>query len=218
MITDLSLSYLYRKPATAATPPKLLLLLHGFGSHAQDLFALADSFPETTGVVCPQAPYPLFTDSFAWYHIDFQGNDKFIDSQQAQKSLQVLQQFIEALKARYQINAADCYLGGFSQGAIMSYAMALNFPTKIGGVMAMSGYVLKDLIPPKIDKSALQKLKIIGIHGSEDLVIPQKMGQMGYEYMQSLGANIQYKTYKMPHTISPEALSDLVAWFKVAAP
>ncbi len=214
MITDLTFPYLLKEPKTANPKKQFLLLLHGFGSNEQDLFSFADSLPPHIYVASARAPIHLFPGGFAWYNIDFTRGVKFTDSAQANDSLKGISQFIEELKGKYQVETENFYLGGFSQGAIMSYGIATNHPTQINGVIAMSGYVLKDILPDKVDREQVKKLKIFTTHGLVDEVIPVKMGQMGRDYMQGLGADIQYKEYPIGHGVSPEALHNIVRWFR----
>jgi phospholipase/carboxylesterase len=49
--------------------------------------------------------------------------------------------FIDELILNYSIDAKAVSLLGFSQGAILSYAIALSHPEKISKVIALSGYL-----------------------------------------------------------------------------
>ncbi len=213
MITDLTFPYLLRKPAETTENPPFLLLLHGFGSNEADLFSFADALPRQSYVAAARAPLNLFPGGFAWYSIDFTRGIKFTDAKQANESVQQLYRFITELKGRYNITTDRFYMGGFSQGAIMSYGVAINYPQELRGILAMSGYVLKDYLPEKIDKTALQRLQVLATHGTMDEVIPVRMGQMGREFMEELGVTVHYKEYPIGHGISPAALDDIIFWF-----
>jgi phospholipase/carboxylesterase len=60
---------------------------------------------------------------------------------------------------------------GFSQGAILSYAIALSHPEKISKVIALSGYLNEEIIEENYRNNDFSKLNIAS-HGVVDQVIP----------------------------------------------
>jgi phospholipase/carboxylesterase len=56
---NLSLNYLIREPKIKLDKNPLLLLLHGYGSNAEDLFSFANELPDEYYVIAAQAPYDL---------------------------------------------------------------------------------------------------------------------------------------------------------------
>ena len=60
--------------------------------------------------------------------------------EQAKKSRDLIANFINELTDNYSIDAENITLVGFSQGTILSYAVAVSYPQKIQRVVAMSGY------------------------------------------------------------------------------
>jgi phospholipase/carboxylesterase len=126
---NLSLNYLIREPKIKLEKP-LLLLLHGYGSNAEDLFSFANELPDEYYVTA-QAPYDLQYGSYAWYAINFDADqNKFSDNEQAKSSRDLIAGFIDELILNYSIDAKAVSLLGFSQGAILSYAIALSHPEK----------------------------------------------------------------------------------------
>ncbi len=57
----------------------LIVLIHGYGSNERDLFSLIDYFPIDSYVISLRAPKELFNDSYAWYDIYLDSNNKFYD-------------------------------------------------------------------------------------------------------------------------------------------
>jgi phospholipase/carboxylesterase len=62
-------------------------------------------------------------------HFDADQN-KFSDNEQAKSSRDLIAGFIDELILNYSIDAKAVSLLGFSQGAILSYAIALSHPEK----------------------------------------------------------------------------------------
>ena len=73
----------------------------------------------------------------AWYAIHWDNNDgKFSDDLQAIKSRETINDFIDEIIEKYPVDANNINLLGFSQGSILSYAVALSYPEKIKNVIA----------------------------------------------------------------------------------
>ena len=142
-----SLNYLERKPTIQTDlPAPLLVLLHGYGSNEADLFSFAAELPKSLHIVSLQAPHELGYNSYAWYNINFDANqNKFSDLAEASISADRIATFIQEFTENPMIDANKVFLLGFSQGAILSYGLALN-STKIHHVIALSGYLNEDLI------------------------------------------------------------------------
>jgi len=128
---NLSLHHLVRAPKIKLDKNPLLLLLHGYGSNEEDLFSFAAELPDHYYVVATRAPYDLQYGSYAWYAINFDADqNKFSDNEQAKTSRDLIVHFIEELTTNYAIDADNVTLIGFSQGTILSYAVALSYPEK----------------------------------------------------------------------------------------
>ncbi len=205
--------YLIKEPAENQKNPKALLMLHGFGSNEADLFSLADQLPDDLLIISARAPIPLDFGGYAWYQIymDAQGN-KISDNQQAADVLLDLSSFIDTLIEKYQIDPHNFNLLGFSQGAILSYALAFTYPDKIKNVMALSGYINEDIMPvqEKIDK--YQHLKFFVSHGLYDDIIPIELARKIPPYLDQRKIHYTYKEYPMGHEVSYDCLQDLKLW------
>jgi phospholipase/carboxylesterase len=113
----------------------------------------------------------IFNTGYAWYAINFDADqNKFSDNEQAKSSREIAG-FIDELILNYSIDAKAVSLLGFSQGAILSYAIALSHPEKISKVIALSGYLNEELIEENYRNNDF-KLNIFASHGVVDQVIP----------------------------------------------
>ena len=144
---NLSLEYLIKEPKIKKESNPLLLLLHGYGSNEADLFSFASELPEDNYIISARAPYDLQYGSYAWYAINFDADEnKFSDNEQAKVSRDLIGTFIDELVANYPIDKNSITLIGFSQGAILSYGVALSNPKKIKNVIGLSGYVSEPIL------------------------------------------------------------------------
>lgn len=212
---NFSLHHIVREPKIKKDKNPLLLLLHGYGSNEEDLFSFANELPDEYYVISARAPYDLMYNSFAWYAINFDADEnKFSDIEQAQSSRVLIATFIDELVANYPIDGNDVTLIGFSQGSILSYAVALTYPQKVRRVVAMSGYLNTEMADEKYATNDFSRLKIFASHGTVDQVIPVDWARNSIPKIKALGIDIEYKEYPVGHGVAPQNFFDLKNWLK----
>ncbi len=211
----MSLYHLIRAPKTILDKNPLLLLLHGYGSNEEDLFSFASELPDDYYVVSARAPYDMMYGSYAWYAINFdEDENKFSDINQAKISRDLIVDFIDELLANYPIDANNVTLIGFSQGSILSYAVALSYPEKVQRLVAMSGYLNTEMATDDFKENDLSKLKIFASHGTVDQVIPVEWARKTAPALKELGISIVYKEYPIGHGVAPQNFYDFRNWLQ----
>ncbi|WP_298392630.1 dienelactone hydrolase family protein [Flavobacterium sp.] len=211
----MTLQHLVREPKVKKDKNPLLLLLHGYGSNEEDLFSFASELPEEYYVISARAPYDMMYGSYAWYAINFDADEnKFSDIEQAQQSRDVIANFIGELVENYAIDAEDVTLIGFSQGCILSYAIAVSYPSKVQRVVAMSGYFNEEIATANFKQNNLSKLKIFASHGSVDQVVPVDWARNSIPKLKDLGIDITYKEYPVGHGVAPQNFYDFKNWLE----
>lgn len=209
---NLSLNYLIREPKTQQSDAPLLLLIHGYGSNEADLFSFASELPDHYYVVSCRAPYDLQYGSYAWYAINFDADqNKFSDHQQARQSRDLIAAFIDELIAEYPIDKNKVTLVGFSQGSVLSYAVALSYPEKVKQVAALSGYLDPEIIDFKA-ASQYDHLRVFASHGTVDQVIPIEWARKIKPELQKLDISTSYKEYPVGHGVAPQNFFDFRNW------
>lgn len=208
------LHYLVRQPTVNSAQPPVLILLHGVGSNEQDLFSFADRIPGEYLVLSLRAPNTLGQGSYAWYQVDFSTGRPVFNKEQEEQSRATLIRFIEQLGAKHSFDAQRVYLCGFSQGAIMSYSVALTRPDLVRGIAAMSGRLLEEVRPVVKRDAERQRLSVLITHGTQDGTLPVSHAREADAYLRSLGIAPTLKTYEAGHTINAAMLAELVGWLK----
>lgn len=215
MAKKLSLEYLIRQPKIATENPPLLLLLHGYGSNEQDLFSFASELPDELLIISARAPQTLGLSSYSWYTIHFDTtNGKFSNIDEAKESREKISFFIDEIIETYNVNTNKVFLLGFSQGTILSYSIALNYPEKIQHVIALSGYVNQELLPEKLDKNNYKNLDFFISHGSVDQVIPVEWAKNASPFLNKLEIKNSYKEYMVGHGVAPQNFYDFKKWIE----
>ena len=208
-----SLKHIKRDPLKKQdTPPPMLILLHGLGSNEQDLFSFAPLLDPKFLILSVQAPISYGFGGYAWFNIDLTSGIPSANIQQVMHARRLLANFLEEAIKAYQPDTKHIYLAGFSQGAIMSYATAFLRPSKINGIVAMSGYILREITPQVTYGPGPDKLKIFATHGTQDQVLPIFLGRATNDYLRTLHVEYSYKEYDMAHEVNQECLTDVKKW------
>jgi len=214
-VSDLELlEYAERPPAGEAAG--VLVLLHGRGASEQDLFPLLDMLdPEQRlwGFV-PRGPLRLPPGGAHWYAlggIPTPNPDTFLDTYAR------LDSWLRAVAEQTGVAAERTVLGGFSQGAVMSWALGLGVGRpRPAGILAMSGFM------PSVEGWSLsleQPLPRVAIlHGSYDEMIRVEWGRDAKETLEAAGAEVLYRESALAHSIDPRALSEVQEWLREVLP
>lgn len=206
------LNYIIGKPKKVVDNPPLLILLHGYGSNEQDLFSFAEELPENMLIVSLQAPYKMGGDAFAWYAINFDANDqKFSDLEQARESIAKIANFIDEIKVKYNTDSEKTFLLGFSQGAILSYALSFKYPNKVQHIIALSGYINDELLPEEITTTITDYYIS---HGTLDQVLPVEWARKAPVFLNENNLKNEYSEYPVGHGVAPQNFYSFKKWIE----
>ncbi len=209
---DNTLFYLTRPSSLSENAP-LLIMCHGYGSDENDLFSFAQELPEELFVISLRAPYPLPPFGNAWYAINFDAQqNKWNDVEQAVSSRDKIANFIDYACETYPVNKNNVTLLGFSQGTILSYAVALTYPEKVKNIVALSGYISEDMFPAELESKRFEHLDFFCSHGSVDQVIPVEWARKTPQFLDSLNIAHQYSEYPVGHGVAPQNFYDFKDW------
>lgn len=210
------LDYRIRRPLKEGETTPVLFLLHGYGSHEEDLFSFVNYLPEEYLIISLRAPLTLGFGGYAWYSIHFnEQQDKWSDDDEAKTAQEIILHNIDYHLEQFKLEGQKVSLLGFSQGAILSWAVGLSHPERIDKIIALSGYVNEDIFG--YAKEGLDQLRIFSSHGTEDPTLPVDWARKGIALVEKKEINVDYKEYPTGHGINPENFADLLAWLKANA-
>jgi phospholipase/carboxylesterase len=188
-------------------PEGALVLLHGRGTSENDLFPLFDELdPDRRLVgVSPRGPLRLPPGGAHWYIVRRVG---FPDPATFEPTMEKLTGWFDALPDALGVPLDRTVLGGFSQGAVMSYALGLGEGRPHpAAIVALSGFI------PVVQGWALDEQLdgypvAIG-HGTFDPIIEVGFGREAKERLEKAGADVTWRESPMEHTIDPEYIPEL---------
>jgi phospholipase/carboxylesterase len=197
-------------------PEGALVLFHGRGTDENDLFPLLDALDPHRRLfgVTPRGPLSLPPGGAHWYvlgELGYPPPDTFLPSYRMGGAL------LDELATETGIPPERTVLGGFSQGAMMSYALGLGADRpRPAGIIALSGFV------PTVEGFELdldRSLPPIAIgHGTYDPVIGVEWGRRAKDLLEQAGADVLYRESPLPHAVDPGFLRELAPWLEAAVP
>ena len=212
---NLSLYHLIKPSKTPKAKAPALIMLHGYGSDENDLFSFAPELSEELFIISVRAPYPMHPYGNAWYAIYFDNTSgKFSDTEQAKTSRDLIASFIDEAVEAYDLDAKNITLLGFSQGTILSYAVALNTPEKVKNIIALSGYINEELLPENLDEKDFGHLNIYASHGVVDQVIPVDWARKAKPLLDKLNIANHYSEFPVGHGVTPQNFFEFKAWLE----
>jgi phospholipase/carboxylesterase len=193
-----------RERPAASVAHGALVLLHGRGADEHDLFPLLDVLDpgrELDGF-CPRGPLALPPGGAHWYVVPRVG---YPDPATFSASYAEAAEWLDSLPHERIV------VGGFSQGAVMSYALGLGAGRpRPAAIAAFSGFI------PRVEGWELdleQPLPPIAIgHGTLDPVISVEFGRTARATLAQAGGEVLYREYPLPHTLDPQFLAEVRDW------
>ena len=207
------LEALIRRPIVPSTHPPILVLLHGLGANEQDLMGLSRELDPSLLVVCLRAPLEYGYGGYAWFDVRWEADGVHVDSEQALLSREILLETLRALPGYLGVEPSKTFLGGFSQGAMMSLGIAAIAPEDFTGILLLSGRVLPEFVSGQ-RPDAFKLLPFLVQHGTQDPVLPVAGAREIRQLLEGEGCPVSYFEYEMAHEISFESLVDMKIWMK----
>jgi phospholipase/carboxylesterase len=199
-------------------PAGALVLMHGRGTSEHDLEPLFDVLDPDGRLVAaaPRAPLRLPPGGFHWYAVRRVG---YPDVEGFTASYAALEAWLDALAEETGVPRERTVLGGFSQGAVMSWSLGAMRredgppPPRPAGILALSGFI--PTVPGfAADDATLSGLPVAIAHGRQDPVIGVDFGRAARARAQQAGADVLYRESDVGHTIDPRVIPELVDWLR----
>ena len=204
------LKYQIYKPNHIKNDLKIIFLLHGYGSNEEDLFSLKEFIPSNYIIISLRAPIIIGFNSYAWYTINFENSiDRWIVKDEAINSKNVIINDILLHMEDLGFKNKKISLLGFSQGAILSWSLGIEYPHVIKNILPLSGFYHSEIT--NSNSNSKFKLNCFSSHGIHDPVIPISLARNGIKLLKK-NINIEFKEYQSGHEINNKNLRDIIEW------
>jgi phospholipase/carboxylesterase len=182
-----------------------LVLFHGRGADERDLHPLLDALdPERRLLgLTPRGPLSLPPGGAHWYAL---GGLPTPEPSTFWPTFEAASAWLDGLP----VPLERTVLGGFSQGAVMSWALGLGrgAAKRPAAIVALSGFMPR-VEGLELDLAGLGGFPVAIGHGTYDDVIPARFGREAKERLEAAGADVLHREYPLPHTIDPHVLPEL---------
>ena len=202
---------------TTKKPKKLVFLLHGYGDNAHNFISLSKFIYNSIANInffAPNAPNKIIEqiNGRQWFNLYPNGIsynnagpiEKKIIKDECTESLELLKMYIDDLCLKYKLNYQDCFVIGFSQGAMMTFELGKFINKVFAGCVLLSGRILPS---NKHNYSPFIDTPILVSHGDRDEILDIKYFKEACNILKNGGFIFEnYLDKNNTHNISIETL------------
>lgn len=198
-----------KTPSHKSEQPKFMLLLHGHLGNEKSMWILTNRLPESYTYIAPRAPVKTGENQYSWHEISTQwpSLDHYKD---------LVDQLLDRLTSWSNNNDLECEsfdVMGFSQGAVMAYALTFLYPEKIGKIAALASFIPQSW-KPEIDSKSIKNKSFFIAHGTEDEIIPIEKASKAASWLEDRGADVTFCKANIGHKISADCFKGLGKFFE----
>jgi phospholipase/carboxylesterase len=208
---------------TGDDPVASVIVLHGLGADGTDFLQVAQTLDlGAVGVVrfvLPHAPVRAVTINGgfpmrAWYDIlaDDLGQRGAREDEDGLRTSQALVQAMIEREVARGVDPRRIVLIGFSQGGAMALLAGLRCPLPLAGLAGLSGYLPLAATTAAERSAANADVPVFLAHGTDDEIVPVARGEASRDALVSLGHDVEWHDYPIPHTVCQEEVEDLNRW------
>lgn len=210
----MSLSQIERVRPSSGQSSELpvLVLIHGRGDKPENFIHLTDE------LVCPRrelalrAPHELdfgFDRGWQWFETLSGQGDSDALAMDINFACTSIAEYLEALNQKEGCPNRKFVICGFSQGGMLTYALALRYPKLVSSAFSIAGLL------PAASRPALDQMEdkpfIVAFHGLADPSVCSKRAMELVAWLEEHQYPVSFKGYPgVEHTVSLEMHRDLL--------
>jgi phospholipase/carboxylesterase len=204
-------NWTFRLRMNQAGPISLLVLLHGWMGDENSMWVLARNLSPEISIMAPRGIFPVPQGGYSWREIK-PGTWGNATLEELRPAADALVACVDAWAALQGLDVRQFDLMGFSQGAALTYTMALLYPQRIRRMAALSGFI--PIGGQALLTTELLKGKPVFVsHGRQDEVIPVEQSRKAVAQLEQAGAQFTYCESDAGHKVSKECLKEVEMFF-----
>jgi len=201
--------WVLRQRVPPGPPPyALILLLHGWTGDENAMWVFASRMPKDALLVALRGIYETPLGGYGWHPHRARGwpwVDEFQPAVEGLVDLLAPENFPEA-------DPSSIRLVGFSQGAALCYAWAMQHPQKIKSLAGLSGFLPEGAEALARNRPLLGKTVFVA-HGTQDELVPVVRARQAAQVLEQAGALVTYCEDDVGHKLSSNCFRGLQEFF-----
>jgi phospholipase/carboxylesterase len=197
-------------------PFPVYLLLHGWTGDETSMWIFSSRLPDNTLLIAPRGIYNTRLGGYGWYPQekrtglpaetgDWPHMDEFVPAIDGILDLLSDDDFPRA-------DFANLHLVGFSQGAALTYALALLHPEKFADFAGLAGF-MPNGVEDVMDNQPLAAKRVYVTHGTQDELVPVAKARHAVEVLENAGAKVAYCEDDVGHKLSATCFRGMQEFF-----
>lgn len=170
------------KGAAAGDRLPLVIAIHGLGDRPDRFARALRGLDAPARVVAPAAPTP-WHEGGSWFPVRARDPDIAALARGVAAAADDLAAFIRATAQQHPTRGKPI-VTGFSQGGILSFAVAVRHPDLVAGAIPVGGLLPEPLYPKRPPE---RPVPIVALHGADDTVVAFDRAQATVDHLHSLG-------------------------------
>ncbi len=188
-------------------PLPMIVAIHGLGDDPDNFTHLFDGFAGSARLILPQGVDATDDGGWSWFPGRARSADVEGLATGIRSSADKLAAAITELREQ-RPTSGDPIVTGFSQGGMLTFALAVRHPEVVGYAVPVGGWLPPPLWPEQGPQAAHPP--VVALHGTADNAVRFEPTQAGVEALKAKGYNVTLKSYEgVRHAIPPEIRTDL---------
>jgi phospholipase/carboxylesterase len=182
----------------------MVIAIHGLGDRPDRFGKLFLQYQGKARIVLPRGPHRA-GGGRSWFETDIRnGIVVKVDEEEFEESLRRLASLAKRVSEE-KPTVGKPVVTGFSQGGILSFALAAESPESIRGAIPVAGMLPRKLWPVKAAGKDGMTCRLQALHGRDDSLVPYDEAKSSVEHLAKMGWEAQLETFPdTGHTISFE--------------
>lgn len=189
------------------SPPRLLLMLHGWTGDEDSMWYFAQNLPPHYWIVAPRGLHPTEPSGYSWRPID-PGRRGWPSLDGLTPAAESVLTLADELSATMGVDASTFDAIGFSQGGALVNSLALLHPERIGRAGVLAGF-MPDGAEVAIRPGLLTGKPFFLAHGTQDEMVPLEKARWSAGLLEQAGAHVTFCDAEIGHKVSAGCLRAL---------
>jgi len=202
----------FRLKSASSGSVRLFLLLHGWKGDENSMWIFSRNLPEHYTFLAPRGLYADPGGGYSWRKI-VPGTWGFPSLDNLRPAADALIQFVDEWSILTGIDASRVTVAGFSQGAALTYTLALLYPERIHTFAALSGF-LPNGAQFLLEARSLAGKRVFVAHGRADDMVPVERAREAVRMLEVSGVDVDYCESDAGHKVSRDCVRGVEAFFK----